>query len=206
MIAGLSRKKARKRIVERARAAAVRARRRSRAPRAARPARSRPRSPRRARSPRSPGIGTARCGKSPAWRSCRRSLPARTFAEDAARPAPADRRPGHRRRLPRAGPHAAAGIRSRCCAGKLQAKRLVTAADIARTPHGRIVPHRRHRHRPPAPGHRERRRLRHARRRNRRDQRDRLARPVRPPAARAARRAADGGLRHASSAKARSST
>jgi error-prone DNA polymerase len=127
-----------------------------------------------------------------------------TFAETPPALPPTDRGSGHHRRLPRAGAHpgpASVGVAARAVAGKTAhhlGRRRAHAAWPQR-------PHRRHRHRPPAAGYRERRNLRDARRRNRRHQRDRVARSVRSPAARVAGLAADGGLRPCRARKRRGS-
>ena len=111
-----------------------------------------------------------------------------------SRAAAPDRRTGHRRRLPDTRAHAAAAP------ARAAARQVATAParHVGRDRAGAAGPHRphgRHRHRPAAARHRERRGLRHARRRNRRDQRDRLARRRRPPAPRAPRREAPRRLR-----------
>ena len=127
-----------------------------------------PRSPTPTRSPRSPAIATTRCGTSPASSSCRALLAGATFAEaDPGLPPPTEGQDiVADYRAPR--PHAAAAIRSRCCAASLRSEaarhRRRHRAHAAR-PHRA---HRRHRHRPAAAGHRERRHLRHARGRDRR--------------------------------------
>ena len=155
--------------------------------------------PRRAptRSRRSPAIAAhARVGRRRRRARCRRCSPTRTF--DGGRARDCRRRPKARTSSPTT---ARLGLTLRrhplaLLRGKLRQRRgCRPRAEIAQTPHGRLVRAARHRHRPPAPGHRERRDLRHARGRDRHRQRDRLARSGRPPAPRAARRATARGLR-----------
>ena len=175
MIAGLSEAGA-QRIVTRDAQRPFARRRRPRAPRARSTAAISRRSPPPTRSRRSPAIATAPCGTSPASRRLPPLLAGTHVRRSRPGAAGADRRAGHRRRLPHARPDAAAAIRSRSCATQLRqaaaADRRRDRADAAR-PHRA---HRRHRHRPPAARHRERRRVRHARGRDRRRQRDRVAR------------------------------
>ena len=171
--------------------------------------RARPRAPRgrATRSQRSPAIATTRCGTSPASSSCRRSLPGGHVRRSAPRSCRADRRPGHRRRLPRARADAAAGIRSRCCARQLARAAAAHRRTTSRsTPHGRLVRTAGiviGRQRPDTASGVI---FVHARGRDRRDQRHRLARSSRSPAARAAGLAADGAYTARSSAKATSCT
>ncbi len=167
----------------RATGGAVRERGRSRAPRGTRPPRPGP--PRRircARSARRP---------SPRRRVGRRRRRAAAAADrgqhvrgSRSQIAAADRRRGHRRRLPGPLPHAApaSALTPAPPAARAAARHGGRDRADAARPHR---PHGGHRHRPPASGHRERRGLRHARGRNRRHQRDRLARSRRPPAPRA---------------------
>ena len=113
-------------------------RRRPRASRGARPARPRARSPTPMRSRRSPAIATTRCGTSPASSGCRRCSPAARSTR-RARIAVADRRPGHRRRLPPPRPHAAPASAGAAARASLRERRLATAAEISAAPHGRLV-------------------------------------------------------------------
>ena len=132
---------ARERIVARARRGAVRrASPTSRAAReldAARPGRARRR--RCACGARRPSP-PARRGTSPAsTRVPPRCCARRALDEaDAALPR-ADRRRGHRRRLPRARPHAAAPSAGAAAPPSSRSGGCSTAADIARTPHGRLA-------------------------------------------------------------------
>ena len=190
-----------------ARAARRSRRRRPRAPRGARP--PRPRGARR-RPTRSRALAGHRHDAVWDVAGVERLPRAARGRARSTKPTPqlagADRRPGHRRRLPARSASRCAAIRSRCCAASLRRDGSSTAADIARTPHGRLVRTAGiviGRQRPDTASGVD---LRHARGRDRRDQRDRLARPVRPPAPRAARLAADGGLRHGRARRARSCT
>ena len=131
--------------------------------------------------PRAVDHARRRCRRA-AHRTARRALAPR----GAGRPAAADRRPGHRRRLSPHGadaapPSAGAAARALQCEGLSDRRRHRRRARPAARAHHR------HRHLPPAPIHRERRHLRHDRGRDRHRERRRLEHHRREVPARDAR-------------------